>query len=506
MDGQQESQGQVTKTVSEAKTGNENRPSVASRIICGDCMEVLPTLPASSVHCVVTSPPYFALRAYLPKDHPDKSKEIGSEPTPEAFIETMVRVFREVRRVMRPDGVLFLNLGDSYCAGGRVGHGTRVGYKQQTNVGTLESGDMRANDDTVVSGNLLNMPHRVAEALRAYGWIWRQTIVWAKRSPMPEAMSGWRWQRCKVKVVPGKVSRQMSSDMREVTYVPDYKDPENFAKWSECPGCEKCEPNGGYVLRRGSGRCTTAHEYVFVLAKSNRYFWDSEQSKEASLPASTKRTRSGFRVHERDAQNHYREGFQRGAGYELETRNPRSVWTLSSEPTKVAHFATFPSELVYRCLKAGVSGCGCCPECGSPWAPVVESERVATRPAHESKTYVDPEGSPYQMHHGTIIGNRDPERHCTQTKVNGYRSTCQCGHKDHVGCMVLDPFAGIGTTGQVALAMGHRFVGIELNPEYAEISRDRIYDTPRCLFRRQKGPRKPRAKRSPEQKELFAYA
>jgi len=114
---------------------------------------------------------------------------------------------------------------------------------------------------------------------------------------------------------------------------------------------------------------------------------------------------------------------------------------------------------------------------------VVESERVATRPAHESKTYVDPVGSPYAMHSGTIIGNRDPERHCTQTKTLGYRPTCTCGKADSAPCLVLDPFVGIGTTCQVARHMGHNYIGIELNPKYVEIARKHILETPRCFLR-----------------------
>ncbi|NLE27182.1 MAG: site-specific DNA-methyltransferase, partial [Clostridiaceae bacterium] len=134
----------------------------------GDCLDVLRNLPEQSVHTVVTSPPYFALRSYLPKDHPDKDKEIGSEPTPDAFIQKMVDVFREVRRVLRDDGVCWVNLGDSYNqynAGQTAMPGTPSGNTQHA-----RQKRPKGLAATMPAGNLLNIPHRVAEALRQDGW------------------------------------------------------------------------------------------------------------------------------------------------------------------------------------------------------------------------------------------------------------------------------------------------------------------------------------------------
>lgn len=409
----------------------------------GDVMSVLPALPAGSVQCVVTSPPYFALRSYLPKGDPLKVHEIGSEPTPEAFIETMVAVFREVRRVLRDDGVCFINLGDSYATkpvGSFNGGGECFTGRDMD--GVASSGRV---DTTCFapSGNLLNIPHRVAEALRADGWIWRQTIVWAKRSPMPESVNGWRWVRCRVKVAAGSGIR-ISEDFGRAGHTNSVFE-DKVAQWSPCPGCPKCEKHGGYVLRRGSGRCTTAHEYVFVMTKTGRYFWDGEASKERSVAGHP--SGNGFK---RDARLTYagRGQDQQWNGTE---RNPRTVWTLSSEPTKVRHFATFPSELVRRCLVAGVSAGGCCPHCGAPWAPVV---------------------------HSTVL--------C-------YRPTCSCPPHSPVGCTVLDPFSGIGTTGQTAIKLGCRYIGIDLNREYLEVAAKRIYEQPRWWLRKQKPKAAPKA-------------
>ena len=466
----------------------------------GDCLEVLRAMPADSIHTVMTSPPYFALRSYLPKDHPLKALEIGSEPTPEAFVQTMVDVFREVRRVLRPDGVCWINLGDSMSAGGRKGHGTRIGHKQETNTGTLIAKDI-PRPVGLPGGNLMNIPHRVAEALRQDGWIWRQTIVWAKKSPMPESVGGCRWVRCRVKAGGGWTkethpSANPDSFGREGVFgsCNGTKQREDAAQWSPCPGCEKCIPNNGYVLRRGAGRCTTAHEYLFLMTKTGRYFWDSCASAERSV--SDHPSGNGFK---RDARLTYN-GRGQDEQWNGQQRNPRSVWTISSEPTKVRHFATYPSELVRRCLASAPTKV--CPHCGAPWAPVVECERVATRPGTESKVYgaMNPE-SPYMDH--AAIGNCDPQRHCTVTIASEYRPTCSCPAHDPIGGVVLDPFCGIGTTGQTALHIGMQFIGIDLNQEYLEHSKVRLLEPPRWWLRQQKKPKKRRRQSKSDQRMLF---
>lgn len=477
-------------------------------MIHGDCLEELRKLPENSVHVCVTSPPYFALRSYLPKDHPDKAKEIGSEPTPEAFIATMVEVFREVRRVLRDDGVCWVNLGDSYAdntkwggkSGGKNSTSAAGGYQRERRStdcdpkrGVAAPGQPKPR---TANGQLQNIPHRVAEALRQDGWIWRQTIVWSKRSPMPESVNGWRWMRCRVKVKNGVDVRDVHSGQKP--HGDDIRERDGRTNWSPCPGCPKCEPHGGYVLRRGSGRCTTAHEYLFLMTKTNRYFWDGEASKEN---ASVSPHSPGNKCNSGDG--HLRNDF----GTEAMTRiwgdggrNPRSVWTLSSEPTSVRHFATYPSELVRRCLASAPTKV--CPTCGAPWAPVVESERVATRPGNGSKVFgaMNPE-SPYMDH--SAIGNRDPQRHCTVTSVKEYLPTCSCPAHEPIGGTVLDPFCGIGTTGQTACFLGMRFIGIDLNEEYLGHAEQRIDEPPRWWLRQQKAKPKRRTKSVSQQGRLF---
>jgi hypothetical protein len=305
--------------------------------------------------------------------------------------------------------------------------------------------------------------------------------VLSHNSPMPESVGGWRWSRCRVKVAGQQRDKasKIGGNVAEMRISPPH--PDNGIKtvaatYSDCPGCPKCEPNGGYVLRRGAGRCTTAHEYVFVMAKGPRYFWDSEASKEAALqPKGVARETGQHKTYDLGQAGSGSLGTNQGSSH----RNPRSVWTISSEPTRERHFASYPSELVRRCLVAGISAGGCCPECGAPFAPVVESERVATRPG------IDPKA-------GGAEANRDPARHVTTTRANGYRPTCTCGRTDSTGCLVLDPFSGIGTTGQTALELGARFTGIDLNPEYHAVACRRILETPRWKLRLSKPKPKPR--------------
>lgn len=413
-----------------------------ARILVGDCMAELDKLPEKCFHACVTSPPYFGLRSYLPAGHPDKDKELGSEPTPEEFIQALVSALGRVGRVLRDDGFMWVNLGDSYGC----------------------------------DGSQLLMPHRVALALQADGWILRDTIVWAKRSPMPQSVNGGRWERCRVKVKAAKESLSQYGQSGNATAVDHSLDIRNSSRsqWAPCPGCKKCEKTGGWILRRGQGRTCSSHEYLFMFTKTNAYHWDMENCRELTAC---------------------------GKSHSI----PRSVWTMSSEPTKYKHFATYPSELVRRCLLPLSKGC--CQECGAQLAPMVESERVATRPGLDSKVYDRPpvhEDSPLQTHHGDLCGNRDPGRHVTQNNVVGYRPTCNCDTLSVVPCRVIDPFSGTGTTGQTACFMGHDYVGIELNPDYAQHSTEHIEKEPRWSLRQKKAKPRKRVRVSAKQRSLFA--
>ena len=263
------------------------------RILHGDCRDVLKTMPDESVHCVVTSPPYFGLRDY------GVAGQIGLEPTPDAFVAEMVAVFREVRRVLRKDGVCWLNLGDSYC-GGNTGNQSNVGQRY----GKDGEGHVFRRDGKYASSiglkpkDLIGIPWRVAFALQADGWWLRQEIIWAKPNPMPESVTD---------------------------------------------------------------RCTKSHEQIFLLTKAATYWYDAEAVAEPFAderqgnPGSYKRTTSASKGACNDRQDL---GFlNNGDGWNADggkaTRNRRSVWTVPSSPFSEAHFATFPPALIEPCIKAG---------------------------------------------------------------------------------------------------------------------------------------------------------
>ena len=254
------------------------------RIIVGDVRETLPTLPDASVQCCVTSPPYFGLRDY------GHAGQIGLEPTPDEYVAQMVAVFREVRRVLREDGTLWLNLGDSYAAqggahGGREDNQRGVGAKRLHMEGAGDQMARRAPSG-VKPKDLLGIPWRVAFALQSDGWYLRSDIIWHKPNPMPESVTD---------------------------------------------------------------RPTKAHEYVFLLTKSARYYYDAAAIAEQSeQPDRVRSDRIGGASHH-ERQQHSEGGLFLGA----QVRNARSVWPIATQPFKGAHFATMPPALAERCIKAG---------------------------------------------------------------------------------------------------------------------------------------------------------
>lgn len=333
----------------------------SQRIIQGDCIAGLRTLSDASVHCCVTSPPYWGLRDY------GHDGQIGLEATPEAYVARMVEVFREVRRVLREDGTCWLNLGDSYAANGVSG--LHIKGASSTLVGTANSAHYNGKKEVprgLKPKDLVGIPWRVAFALQADGWWLRQDIIWHKPNPMPESVRD---------------------------------------------------------------RCTKAHEYVFLLTKSERYFYDAEAVSEAVAVSTTSRLQQptlleqagsdrvpgktngpmkavgprfgGSKFGDSDDPKH---ATKSGNVYQIPDangrRNRRSVWTVTTKPYSGAHFAVMPPDLVEPCVLAG------CPE----------------------------------------------------------------------GGIVLDPFAGSGTTLAVAAALGRNAIGCELNPAYIALAERRIKD------------------------------
>jgi len=427
-------------------------PSIASvlsgddawHVETGDCLAVLRTMPDACVQCVVTSPPYFSLRDY------GVDGQIGNEDTLEEYIAKLVAVFAVVRRVLRDDGTLFLNLGDAYAGGGRNSGNKleRTTAKQRSNISSMAAGPARVPAG-LKPKDLCMVPARVAMALQADGWWLRQQIVWHK----PNAM----------------------------------------------PGSQRDRP-------------TSSHEFVYLMSKSLRYFYDDVAVQESSIMRPQRRLTprcenpdtkySGFPAHRRP------EG---GTGGGMRTL--RDVWSIPTQPFPGAHFAVMPERVAETCLKAGTSERGCCPTCGAPWERVVRREP-------------NPDGILGGQHREPVrdgaLGPRDrdyaKEKEGFPSATIGWLPTCSCYGKvkreptrrqkqyrtaegvdeeayqagweswwetmefnfpetlPRKPSVVLDPFCGAGTTGLVALRLGHKFVGIELNPEYVEMATKQILE------------------------------
>lgn len=356
---------------------------MTNRLIQGDVLAQLPLLAAESVHCVVTSPPYWGLRDY------GVPGQLGLEGDYRAYIATMVAVFREVWRVLRSDGTLWLNLGDSYATGGTP--------------------SLKPKD-------LCGIPWRVAFALQEDGWWLRQDIVWAKPNPMPESVTD---------------------------------------------------------------RCTKSHEYVFLLAKSERYYFDADAIAEPF--ADDRMGNPGAYRRDKACKDRRRDdrGFAAwNADSTQSARNKRSVWTIATQPFKEAHFATFPPALVEPCVLAGTSSQGCCAKCGAPLKRMTQpSERYAQAlgkgwtdhdaDLEQEQGYL-PRGANRQKRWRDELGLTAKEM-----VTLGWDRSCACAAPT-VPCTVLDPFGGAGTTGLVADRLGRDAILIELNPAYAAMASERI--------------------------------
>lgn len=276
-------------------------------ILHGDCLEKLKSIEDNSIDCCVTSPPYWGLRDY------GVEGQLGLEKTPYEYVDSLVKVFIEIRRVLKKEGTLWLNLGDTYCGGGN-NRGSRSDFKfstkQATNrgaVGQVSKYGVRSyKSETIKPKDLVGIPWRVAFALQENGWYLRQDIIWHKTNPMPESV----------------------------------KD-----------------------------RCTKSHEYIFLFSKSRKYYFDSENIKEnsnGSKPAGNKisRNMNKGRIN--------KEGWSFDPAKSVpEFRNRRSVWTVATKPFKGAHFATFPEALIEPCILAG------CPVNGTVLDPFMGSGTVA---------------------------------------------------------------------------------------------------------------------------------
>jgi DNA modification methylase len=423
---------------------------VNCRILQGSVFDRLPEIQAGSIDCAVTSPPYWMLRSYLPKDHPLKPLELGQEPTPQEYVANAVRWCGLVRDCLADHGTLWLNVGDSYTHDSRGG---ATGGKHLAWHGDPQASPGRSQQPLgPPPGNLALIPQRLAIALQDDDWLVRSVIVWHKPACMPCSVTGWQWRRCRVKTKPQPKGTQdsvanggpRSRDMSNGKYI-------GAAEYSDCPGCKKCEKTDGYVLRRGSWRPTSSWEPVLMLAKTAGYFCDGDAVKTPPAPATVSRDQHTRVLDDPDEQfavAHDHETVCDGA-------NLRDVWTIPFEPLKEAHYAAFPSELVYRCLKAGTSQEGYCDRCGAPFVRVVE----------HTNSVIERSGWGEGAGNRTAPSGTQVER--ARTRPHARRAACPCPPPRPRPGRVLDPFCGSGRTGLVARRLGLDFVGVELNPDYA---------------------------------------
>ena len=335
-------------------------------ILQGDCVESLNKLEDQSINTCITSPPYWGLRNYN-----DEEKQLGMEDTPEEFTENLVKVFREVKKVLRDDGTVWLNLGDSY------------GKNKQ----------------------LTGIPWRVAFALQQDGWYLRQDIIWHKPNPMPESVTN---------------------------------------------------------------RCTKAHEYIFLLSKKPKYYYDHEAIKEdakypqgPNSPQSIKKGKGEFGMDTRGGLSKI------GA---LAKKNKRSVWTVTTKPFKGAHFATFPKDLIEPCILAGCPE-KICVDCNEPY------ERITSRKSNPLKvddSTLDRFGNGKAGVHRKVGGQYQKWLNENPLITIGWEKQCDCQTNETKAGTVLDPFGGSGTTGIVAAQHNRNAVLLELNQEYIDLAKQRI--------------------------------
>jgi len=431
-------------------------------ILQGDVIDKLQELKDQSVHCITTSPAYWGLRdysankefktkreadswtersakswnrlygsdrlRYLPQPSTEKYDKEGKaagwighirfetlwedgiwcphglEETPEQYVTHTLEVFKELWRVLRDDGTVWLNMGDCYSGSNSTKEAAinpdSISYKSgQTRGGISEA-------KGIVKGlkpkDLLMMPARVAMALQADGWYLRSDIIWNKPNPMPESVTD---------------------------------------------------------------RPTKSHEYIFLLTKNARYFYDQDAIREPVGNKDRSVNTTPYKGNGTESTggklNKWME--EHGGRYHPSSRNIRSVWEICPQPRPEAHFATFPDEIPRRCIKAGTSEYGCCPKCGAPYQRIVEA----------SGGTIGESWHPHENDEVTgQVGGFTSEGYKREFK--GWQPGCKCDAGDPVPCVVLDPFMGSGTTLKVARDLKRDAIGIEINPEYVKIARERL--------------------------------
>lgn len=397
----------------------------------GDARAWAGTLPAQSIQTIVTSPPYYGLRSYLPADHPDKGRELGGEATVGEYVANLVALFAALRPALRDDGTLWINLGDSYANdakwGGATGGKHVGGLHGATGIGR----EKRATGFPPKS--LIGVPWRVAFALQDDGWVLRSDIVWHKPNPMPESVTD----------RPTRAHEYLFLFSKRPRYFYD--------------AAAIAEPISQASIDR-----------ISQPNFANQTGGEKDYANGTNPARSMRKTLENF-AKKQDGHGRRHAGFNERYDFDnpAPTRNKRDVWSIPTQPYPGSHYAVMPAELVRPCILAGTSARGACAACGAPWRRVVERTEVVAA-SHK--------GSAFDRGKTGVNGLgrvQDGERY--EARPTGdWEPSCACGVAETVPCLVADPFLGSGTVAAVAIEEGRRWAGCDLDERNAALVAGRI--------------------------------